>query len=69
MLRKIERALCPFFYVNGKMINLIGKDIEAYKTRNYSELEFFYDYKKKEIKDKRKMGHLTILDGDPKFSE
>lgn len=54
---------------NAKMINLIGKDIEAYKTRNYSELEFFYDYKKKEIKDKRKMGHLTILDGDPKFSE
>ena len=31
------------------------------KSKNFSEGEFFYDYGKKEIKDKRKMGHLTIL--------
>ena len=35
--------------------------IEEYKSKNFSESEFFYDYGKKEIKDKRKMGHLTIL--------
>ena len=30
------------------------------KTKLQSN-EFFYDYLKKEIKPKRKMGHLTIL--------
>ena len=29
--------------------------------KNFNENEFFFDYGKKEIKDKRKMGHLTIL--------
>ena len=44
------------------MINLIGDDISLY--RNVSKLndnEFFFDYLKKEIKEKRKMGHLTTL--------
>ena len=44
------------------MINLIGDQIEHY--RNNPELndnEFFFDYLKKEIKEKRKMGHLTTL--------
>ena len=54
---------------NAKMINLIGKDIELYKSKSFSELEFFYDYKKKEIKEKRKMGHLTILQPETRFSE
>ena len=46
----------------AKMINLIGDEILKY--RNISKLndnEFFFDYLKKEIKDKRKMGHLTTL--------
>ena len=46
---------------NAKMINLIGTDIEIYRNKKYSENEFFFDYLKKEIKPKRKMGHLTIV--------
>ena len=43
------------------MINILGKEIEEYGSKNFNENEFFFDYGKKEIKDKRKMGHLTIL--------
>ena len=32
-----------------------------YRSKTFNKNEFFYDYGKKEIKDKRKMGHLTIL--------
>ena len=44
------------------MINLIGSDIESYRNKKLNDNEFFYDYKKTEIKDKRKMGHLTIIE-------
>ena len=47
---------------NAKMINLIGSDIIEYKNKQLSENEFFFDYLKKEIKDKRKMGHFTIIE-------
>ena len=43
------------------MINILGKEIEEYRNKSFSDLEFFFDYKKKAIKDKRKMGHLTVL--------
>ena len=46
---------------NAEMINILGKEIEEYRSRSFSDKEFFFDYEKKEIKDKRKMGHLTIL--------
>ena len=46
---------------NAKMINLIGEDISIYKNKKFKENEFFFDYLKKEIKEKRKMGHLTII--------
>ena len=46
---------------NAKMINLIGEDILLYRDKKLKENEFFFDYKKKDIKPKRKMGHLTIL--------
>ena len=46
---------------NAEMINILGKEIEEYRLRSFSEDEFFFDYGKKKIKDKRKMGHLTIL--------
>ena len=52
---KIERQY------NAKMINLIGSQINEYRGKKLNENEFFYDYLKKEIKEKRKMGHLTIL--------
>ena len=45
----------------AEMINILGKEIEEYRLKTFNENEFFFDYGKKEIKDKRKMGHLTIL--------
>ena len=62
------RAVCGLKQVplkkisNAKMVNLIGNQIEAYRHNiNLSDNEFFFDYLKKEIKEKRKMGHITIL--------
>jgi 5-(carboxyamino)imidazole ribonucleotide synthase len=46
---------------NAKMINLIGNDILVYRNKKYSNDEFFFDYLKKKIKPKRKMGHLTVI--------
>jgi 5-(carboxyamino)imidazole ribonucleotide synthase len=46
---------------NAEMINILGHDIENYRNKSLKSNEFFYDYLKKEIKNKRKMGHLTIL--------
>ena len=46
---------------NAEMFNVLGKDIETYRSKTFSKNEFFYDYGKKSIKDKRKMGHLTVL--------
>ena len=44
------------------MVNLIGNQIEPYrKDLKLNENEFFYDYQKKEVKEKRKMGHITTL--------
>ena len=47
---------------NGKMLNLIGNDISYYRGKTFSDNEFFYDYLKTEIRDKRKMGHLTTIE-------
>ena len=47
---------------NGKMLNLIGNDISNYRGKTFANNEFFYDYLKTEIRDKRKMGHLTIIE-------
>ena len=47
---------------NAEMINLIGEDILEYKNKKFEENEFFFDYLKKEVKAKRKMGHLTIIE-------
>ena len=47
---------------NAKMINLIGDDILVYKNKKLKDNEFFFDYLKKTIKEKRKMGHLTIVE-------
>jgi 5-(carboxyamino)imidazole ribonucleotide synthase len=43
------------------MINITGEEIKAYRAKSYSKHEFFYDYLKTEIKEKRKMGHLTTV--------
>ncbi len=62
------RAVCSLEKIplkklsNAKMINLIGNQIEPYrKNLKLEENEFFFDYLKKEIKEKRKMGHITTL--------
>ena len=61
------RAVCKLEQIplkkisNAKMTNIIGDQIINYRNREYFENEFFFDYLKKEIKSKRKMGHLTTL--------
>ena len=62
------RAVCSLKKIplkklsNAKMINLIGSQIEPYRQNiKLKDNEFFFDYLKKEIKDKRKMGHITVL--------
>tara|TARA_B100000035_G_scaffold25187_1_gene19800 strand:+ start:245 stop:1276 length:1032 start_codon:yes stop_codon:yes gene_type:complete len=57
------RAVCGLEQIplkkisNAKMINLIGDEISKYrKISKLNDNEFFFDYLKKEIKDKRKMG-------------
>ena len=47
---------------NAKMINLIGKDILIYRNKKFKDNEFFFDYLKNTIKEKRKMGHLTVIE-------
>ncbi len=62
------RAVCSLEKIslkklsNAEMVNLIGNQIEAYR-KDYilKDNEFFFDYLKKEIKEKRKMGHITTL--------
>ena len=61
------RAVCRLEQIplekisNAKMLNIIGDQIINYKNKEFSDKEFFFDYLKKEIKEKRKMGHLTTL--------
>jgi len=43
------------------MYNILGNDIKKYRSKETAMKEFFYDYGKKEIKNKRKMGHLTKI--------
>ena len=56
----LERQELKKIY-NAKMINIIGDEIVSYRSKNYSDNEFFFDYGKKDIKPNRKMGHLTII--------
>ena len=46
---------------DAEMVNILGKEIVEYKEKSFKDNEFFFDYGKKAIKEKRKMGHLTIL--------
>jgi 5-(carboxyamino)imidazole ribonucleotide synthase len=61
------RAVCKLERVplkkisNARMANIIGNQIVSYRNKQFSQNEFFFDYLKKEIKDKRKMGHITTL--------
>ena len=62
------RAVCSLEKIpikklsNAKMVNLIGDQIKPYRQNiKLNDNEFFYDYLKKEIKEKRKMGHITTL--------
>ena len=61
------RAVCKLEQIplkkvsNAMMTNIIGDQITNYRNKKHNENEFFFDYLKKEIKPKRKMGHLTTL--------
>ena len=62
------RAVCGLEQIqikkicNAKMKNLIGDQINEYRKKKFSKNEFFFDYLKKEVKAKRKMGHITIIE-------
>ena len=63
------RAVCSLEQValkklsNAKMTNLIGNQIIPYRENpKLKNNQFFFDYLKKDIKEKRKMGHLTTLE-------
>tara|TARA_B100000767_G_scaffold195422_1_gene182476 strand:+ start:284 stop:1330 length:1047 start_codon:yes stop_codon:yes gene_type:complete len=61
------RAVCKLEQIplkkmsNAKMENIIGNQINVFRNKKFNKNEFFFDYLKKEIKNKRKMGHLTTL--------
>ncbi len=61
------RAVCDLGNIklkkikNAEMINIIGDQITNYRKKVFKDNEFFFDYLKSEIKEKRKMGHITIL--------
>jgi len=62
------RAVCSLDQIplkkisNAEMINLIGDQIVKYRDNpKVNDNQFLFDYLKKEIKEKRKMGHLTTL--------
>jgi 5-(carboxyamino)imidazole ribonucleotide synthase len=61
------RAVCELDQIpikkisDAKMINILGDQINIYRKKELKKNEFFFDYLKKEIKNKRKMGHLTTL--------
>ena len=47
---------------NAEMTNLIGAQINYYRENpKLKENQFFFDYQKKEVNEKRKMGHITTL--------
>jgi 5-(carboxyamino)imidazole ribonucleotide synthase len=61
------RAVCKLEQIpttkisNAKMTKIMGHQITIYRNKEFDKNEFFFDYLKKEIKQKRKMGHLTTL--------
>ena len=58
---KLEQKKTKKLY-NAEMINLLGDEINNYRGKILKKNQFFYDYLKKEIKEKRKMGHVTIIE-------
>ena len=62
------RAVCHLQQIplkklsNAEMTNLIGDQIIPYRNNpKLRDNQFLFDYLKKDIKKKRKMGHLTTL--------
>ena len=61
------RAVCDLEKIelkknyNAEMINILGEEIKTYRNKSYPKNQFFFDYLKTEIKEKRKMGHITTV--------
>ncbi len=62
------RAICSLEQIslkkvsNAEMVNIIGNQIIPYRNKiKLNHNQFLFDYLKKDIKEKRKMGHLTTL--------
>ena len=46
---------------NAEMTNILGNEIIKFKGKKLQNNEFFFNYLKKGIKEKRKMGHFTKI--------
>ncbi len=61
------RAVCGLEFIKNKkisnaiMTNILGDEIKKFRNKKFKENEFFFDYLKTEIREGRKMGHLTVL--------
>lgn len=62
------RAVCNLEYKpldemkRGFMLNILGEDILKFRNSKIEKNKFFFDYEKKEIRPKRKMGHINIIE-------
>ena len=45
---------------NAEMFNVLGKDIEIYRSKTFNKNEFFYDYGKNLLKIKEKWDTLRF---------
>ncbi len=60
------RLLSPAIMLNvlGDEIRTLRNEVSLKKLLSFSGLRI-YDYRKQEIKERRKMGHITLTDSDP----
>ena len=62
------RAVCNLKIVKlkkmkkGHMLNILGNDILKHRNQKFSSNKFFKDYEKKDIREKRKMGHINFIE-------
>ena len=51
----------PSFSFDAHMINIIGDEVKAWLNKSEESNEFVHLYRKKNVKDGRKMGHVTYI--------
>lgn len=55
-----KKVIEPILLKPTIMLNVIGKNIDFYNRAKNIEGVFIHDYHKEELRDNRKMGHITI---------